>query len=162
MQWLAQCHYLCKSRIREGWRKAKYFKIQDYFLDYYFSWIYTLYSLIIHIFHICIYQKQNEATSATEINVSRCLLWKYVMSNTTWVMIMQDLRMISCSALIFLQKKDDFCLCNKCLSQNQFAERGSFYQQRGVLPTLLVIFHLHCEMSPSSALLAPFPRIGFG
>lgn len=81
MQWLAQCHYLCKSRIREGLRKAKYFKILDYFLDYYFSRIYyTMYSLIIHLFSFI--RKQNEATSATEINVSRCLLWKYVMSNT--------------------------------------------------------------------------------
>ena len=59
--------------------------------------------------------------------------------------------MVRCSAIVFLLTTDDF-LFLQCLSQNLFAVRASFYQQIGVLPTLLVIFHLHCEMSPSSTL----------
>ena len=75
--------------------------------------------------HVFAYQKQSEATSATEISVSRCLLWKYVMSNKN---LSHDLGAAhcACSSIQNLRNEKLF-LQYPC--QGQFQESGAFYQQ---------------------------------
>ena len=116
----------------------------------------SLYLLpLLDLNHIFAYQKQNGATSATEVNVSRCLLWKYVMSNKTWVII-QELRIAH--ALLVYSKFNKWNIMLAISVPGPILRKWPFLSANGVLATLLVIFHLSCEMSPSFTLFAPIPR----
>ena len=86
--------------------------------------------------HVFAYQKQSEATSATEISVSRCLLWKYVMSNKN---LSHDsgAAHCACSSIQNLRNEKLF-LQYPC--QGQFQESGAFYQQ-------MVCWQLCCDIS---------------